>query len=85
MIEPRNAGLCTLTHNITLDRHQPITIGCIDRSKGSERKEGQSGADHDHGDPPNIGCPWIGHPIGPIIPRGLRQSGCAPCPPCLEP
>jgi hypothetical protein len=29
MKSPVNAGLCTLTHNITLDRHQPIISASV--------------------------------------------------------
>src|SRR3954469_4253365 len=40
----------------------------IDRGGGGDRKQGESGADHDRGYPPNTAHPCHGHPAGPILP-----------------
>ena len=50
----------------------------IDRGGGGNRKQGESGADHDHGYAPNTARPWNEHPAGaflPVVDRGAYRQG----------
>src|SRR6476646_4991858 len=64
--------------------HAPGPVGYggsrarIDGGGGGDRKHGESGADHDHGYPPNTARPWNEHPAGPFLPdveQGNRTFG----------
>jgi hypothetical protein len=46
----------------------------IDGSKGCDRKRGESGADHHHGYPPDMGRLPIEHPAGPFLPVVERRT-----------
>jgi hypothetical protein len=46
----------------------------IDGSKGCDRKQGESGADHHHGYPPDMGRLPIEHPAGPFLPQSLNKG-----------
>jgi hypothetical protein len=51
--EPRNAGLCTLTHHHTSQRHQPVPS--ITRPRGSVPSAGRSGDHPSHNRPGSSG------------------------------
>src|SRR3954447_24444122 len=60
--------------------HAPWPIGYggslanIDHNANRERKQTESGADHGHGHPPNVGRPPSQHPTGPIIPNEVPPA-----------
>src|SRR3954469_9000181 len=50
----------------------------IDRGGGGDRKHGESGADHDHGYPPNTAHPCHEHRTGAILPVVEQWKSCLP-------